>query len=135
MPIMSKNIFIVKCDKETFEKSFIRKKNSEIINYYEIYQKLTNNDISKTPPSDEIIEYQIIKKLNNFRDCRRTEFIFFLREKIDRNFVYMIKKFFNNCYVPVFYHLLLDKEIKDTKVTKEFNTVQYLEDDKISDIR
>lgn len=132
---MSKNIFIVKCDRETFERSFSRKKNSEIINYYEIHQKLTNNDVSKAPPTKEIVEYQIIKKLNNFKDCRKTEFVFFLQEKIDRHFVYRLKEFFGECFVPIYYHLLLDKEIKDSKITKEFNTVQYLENDKITNFR
>jgi hypothetical protein len=135
MPIMSKNIFIVKCDRETFEKSFAKKKNSEVINYYEIHQKLTNNDISKTPPTQEIVEYQIVKRLNNFRDCRRTEFIYFHQEKLDKNFVNRLKIFFGGCLVPVFYHLLLDKEIRDAKMIKEFNTVQYLEDDKVLNLR
>jgi hypothetical protein len=135
MPIMSKNIFIVKCDRETFERSFNKKKNTEVINHYEIHQKLTNNDISKTPPTPEIVEYQIVKRLNNFRDCRRSEFVFFLQEKIDKNFVNRLKYFFGDCFVPVYYHLLSDKEIKDTKLMKEFNSIHYLEDDKITNPR
>jgi hypothetical protein len=129
---MSKNIFIVNCDRETFERSFNRKKNTEIINHYEIHQKLTNNDISKTPPSREIVEYQIVKKLNNFRDCRRSEFVFFLQEDINKNFLNRLKYFFDSCFVPVYYHLLLDKEMRDSKLMKEFNSIHYLEDDKIT---
>ena len=130
MPIMSKNVFIVRCDRETFERSFTRKKNSDIINHYEIHQKLTNNDSSKTPPSDEIVNYQIVKRLNSFRECRKTEFVFVLREKIDQNFIIRLKDFFGECFVPVFYHLLVDKELKDKKLIKEFNTVSVLDHDK-----
>jgi hypothetical protein len=130
MPIMSKNVFIVKCDRDTFEKSFTRKKNSEIINHYEIHQKLTNNDSAKTPPTEEIVNFQIVKKLNNFRECRKTEFIFVLREKIDRDFVFRIKDFFGECFVPVYYHLLSDVAIKDRKIIKEFHSVQSLDYDK-----
>jgi hypothetical protein len=132
MPIMSKNVFIVRCDRETFENSFTRKKNSDIINHYEIHQKLTNNDSSKTPPSDEIVNYQIVKRLNSFRECRKTEFVFVLREKIDQNFIIRLKDFFGECFVPVFYHLLVDKEVKDKKLIKEFNTVSLLDHDKNS---
>ena len=132
---MSKNIFIVNCDRETFERSFNKKKNTEVINHYEIYQKLTNNDISKSPPTPEIVEYQIVKRLNNFRDCRRSEFVFFLQEEIDKTFVDRLKVFFGGCFVPVYYHLLADQEISDTKILKEFNSVHYLEDDKITDPR
>lgn len=132
---MSKNIFIVNCDRETFERSFNKKKNTEVINHYEIYQKLTNNDISKSPPTPEIVEYQIVKRLNNFRDCRRSEFVFFLQEEIDKTFVDRLKVFFGGCFVPVYYHLLADQEIRDTKILKEFNSVHYLEDDKITDPR
>lgn len=127
---MSKNVFIVKCDRATFEKSFIRKKNSDIINHHEIHQKLTNNDSSKTPPSEEIVNYQIVKKLNSFRECRKTEFVFVLREKIDQSFINRLKDFFGDCFVPVFYHLLVDKELKDKKLASEFHTVSMIDNDK-----
>lgn len=135
MPIMSKNVFIVKCDRDTFERSFTRKKNSEIINYYEVHQKLTNNDSNKTPPTEEIVNFQIVKKLNNFRDCRKTEFVFFLRERIDRDFVVRLKDFFDDCFVPVYYHLLIDSDVKDKKMLKEFHSVQHLDHDKSTNSR
>ena len=131
--MMSKNIFIVQCDLPTFEKSFSKKKNTEVINRHEVYQKLTNNDISKTPPTEEIVDYQIIKKLNNFRACKKTEFVFIHREEIDKKFIKQIKRFFSNLEHPTFYHLLMDKDLKDPKIIKEFNTFQHLENDKIGD--
>ncbi len=128
---MSKNIFIVNCDRDLFETSFSRKKNSDIINHYEISQKLTNSDSSKNPPSKDIVNFQIIKRLNNFRNCRKTEFVYFLKEKIDKNFVKNLKNLFSSCSVPVFFHLIVTEEAKKTKsISKEFNSVQVLEYDK-----
>lgn len=135
MAITSKNVFLVLCDRDIFERIFFKKKNSDIINRYDIHQKLTNNDISKTPPTEEIVNYQISKRLNSFRDCRRTEFIFFLNDKINVEFINNLKKFLKNSHVPIFYHLLLDQEIEDFEIIKEFNTVQYLENDKVANIR
>lgn len=128
---MSKNIFIVQCDLPTFEKSFSKKKNTEVINRHEVYQKLTNNDISKTPPTEEIVDYQIIKKLNNFRACKKTEFVFIHREEVDKKFVRSIKRFFSITEHSIFYHLLIDGDLKNPKLLEEFNTFQQLEDDKV----
>jgi len=131
MQIMSKNIFIVQCDLPTFEKNFSRKKNTEVINRHEVYQKLTNNDISKTPPTEEIVNYLIINKLNNFRACKKTEFVFIHMEEINKKFINKIKRFFENIDNPVFYHLLMKEDLKNPKLLDEFNTFQHLEDDKI----
>ena len=90
---MSKNIFVVKCNPSRFSDNFSRKKNSEIINHYEIRQRLTNNDVFKNPPTDEIVNFQIIKKLNNFKGCRNTEFLFFYQDKINDEFIIGLKKF------------------------------------------
>ena len=127
MSIVSKNVFIVKCDLPKFEENFSRKKNSEIINQYEIRQRLTNNDVFKNPPTDEIVEFQIIKKLNNFKDCKKTEFLFFYRERLDSSFIEGIKEFLGESQFPVTYHLLLERDIRDNKLKKHFNTVQYMD--------
>jgi hypothetical protein len=129
MPIMSKNVFVVKCDKVVFEKNFSRKKNSDIINRYEIRQKLINNDSSKNPPSEEIVNFQIIKKLNVFKECKKTEFVYFVRESIDSNFVSTLKNLFTRCDIPVFFHLLSDVEVEEM-IKESFNSVQILEYDK-----
>jgi hypothetical protein len=132
MPIMYKNIFIVKCNRDSFEKGFVRKKNSDVINFHEIHQKLTNNDSSKIPPTDDIVNFQIVKKLNKFRLCRKTEFIYMLSEKIDIEFIDRLKTFFQGCYVPVYYHLLVDSNIEDEDLLLEFNSATKIEYDKNS---
>ena len=127
MPELSKNVFIVKCDISLFNESFSRKKNSEIINHHDIRQRLTNNDVFKSPPTDEIVNFQIIKKLNNFKDCKKTEFLFFYRDAIDPFFIDALKEIVNQSDFPVHYHLLLEKDIKDSRIKKMFNTIQFME--------
>lgn len=130
MPIMSKNVFIVKCGRDSFERSFVRKKNSDVINFYEIHQKLTNNDSSKIPPSDDIVNFQIVKKLNKFRLCRKTDFVYMLSENINTEFIDRLKGFFEGCYVPVYYHLLIDTNIEDELLLSEFDSATQIEYDK-----
>jgi hypothetical protein len=127
MAIISKNIFVVNCDKIAFEKSFSRKRNSDIINYHEIRQRLTNNDVFKTPPSDDIIEFQIIKKLNSFRKCRKAEFLFFYIDDVNQSFVINLKTLFTECEFPVNFHLLVDPTQPLPKFHTEFNSVQKIE--------
>jgi hypothetical protein len=130
MAIMSKNVFIVKCDRSLFEKNFSRKKNSDIINKYEICQKLTNNDSSKIPPSEDIVNFQIVKKLNTFRECKKTEFVYFLKEDIDSDFLAKLKNLFSNCHVPVYYHLLSEDDSEQYSIKKDFHSVHLIQYDK-----
>jgi hypothetical protein len=127
MAVISKNIFVVSCEKSKFETIFSRKRNSDIINYHEIRQRLTNNDVFKTPPSKEVVEFQIIKKLNSFSKCRKTEFLFFYMDNITSEFLSYLKSLFSECEFPVNYHLLLENDTKIPKIHKEFNSVQLLE--------
>ena len=127
MAVISKNIFVVNCDKSKFESVFSRKRNSDIINYYEIRQRLTNNDVFKCPPSPDIIEFQIIKKLNSFSKCRKTEFLFFYVDDLSTDFLNYLKSIFNECEFPVNFHLLIDKDDIIPTIHTEFNSVQILE--------
>ena len=126
MPELSKNVFIVKCDISRFNESFSRKKNSEIINHHDIRQRLTNNDVFKSPPTDEIVNFQIIKKLNNFKDCKKTEFLFIYQDNVNPEFVNRLKGFFKDSEFPVLYHLLVENENKTAKVKKQFTTIQVM---------
>ena len=84
---MIKNVFIVKCERDIFERLFSKNKNSDVINHHDIREKLTNNDLYKTPPSSEIIQFQIMKKINSFNKCKKSEFIYFYREEISEDFI------------------------------------------------
>jgi hypothetical protein len=126
MPELSKNVFIVKCDLSLFNESFSRKKNSEIINHHDIRQRLTNNDVFKSPPTDEIVNFQIIKRLNNFKECKKTEFLFIYQENIDSEFVTKLKGFFRDSPFPVLYHLLVENDNKSARMKKQFTTIQVM---------
>lgn len=108
MSTITKNVFIVNCDRGVFEGYFSRKRNSDIINYHEIQKRLTNNDVFKTPPSREVVEFQIIKRLNSFSKCKKTEFLFFFSDSHNSEIVDSLKSVFSECEFPVNYHLLLD---------------------------
>ena len=129
MTVSSKNVFIVKTDRETFEKSFIRKKNSEIINRYEITQKLIDNDANKSVPNQEIVEFLILKKINSFKNCKRTEFLFFLVDNLSGSFISNLKSALSNSAKPIVYHLLSSEE-QSEEVKDYFDSILHLENDK-----
>lgn len=110
MSAITKNVFIVNCDRSVFEGYFSRKRNSDIVNYHEIQKRLTNNDVFKTPPSKEVVEFQIIKRLNSFSKCKKTEFLFFFSDNVNVDIMESLKSVFSECEFPVNYHLLLDSE-------------------------
>ena len=125
---LTKNIFIVNCDKSVFEGYFSRKRNSDIINHHEIRQRLTNNDVFKTPPSQEVVEFQIIKKLNSFSRCKKSEFLFFFADSINTDLLDVMKRIFSNCEFSVNYHLLLENENQNLlNVESSFHSIQTLE--------
>lgn len=132
MSILYKNVFIVNCKLEIFEKNFCRKKNSDLINHHEIRKKLTNSDSTKLPPNEEIVNCQIIKKLNAFRSCKKTEFVFIYQEIIDCQFIKDLKSFLGTCITPSFFHLLVENdEINlDENIKNEFNTISVIDYDK-----
>ena len=109
---MTKNVFIVKCDRDVFEKNFSKKRNSDVINHHEIREKLTNNDLYKTPPSPEIIQYQIMKKINSFTRCKKSEFIYLYREEITREFVEGVKTLFSTNDFQINFHLVIDRNVE-----------------------
>ena len=126
---ITKNVFIVNCERNKFEKFFSKKRNSDIINWQEIKDKLTNNDALKTPPSKQIVEFQVIKKINSFSKCKRLEFLYYFAETVNEDIIEGVKTFFKGCPYPVNYHLI-------TNVSEEFDNInlenfQTLGDDKI----
>jgi len=127
---ITKNVFIVSCERNKFEKYFSKKRNSDVINWKEIKDKLTNNDALKIPPSTEIVEFQVIKKINSFSKCKRLEFLYYYTEEVTDNMIQSIKTFFKNCQYPVNYHLITN-ELNEFDITDNFEYVQITENDKI----
>ena len=131
---ITKNVFIVNCERTNFEKYFSKKRNSDVINWKDIKDKLTNNDALKIPPSTQIIEFQVIKKINSFSRCKRLEFLYYYTEKINDEIIQNVKDFFRGCQFPINYHLITN-ELNQSDVTSSFESIQLLEDDKIRNIK
>jgi hypothetical protein len=126
---MIKNVFIVKCDRENFEKNFSKKRNSDIINHNDIRERLTNNDVFKSPPSPEIVQFQIIKRINSFTRCKKSEFLFFYQEDLTSDFVDGLKTLFSSCEYPINYHLVTDDS--EIEFREKFYSIQTMEYDKV----
>lgn len=126
---MIKNVFIVKCDRENFEKNFSKKRNSDIINHNDIRERLTNNDVFKSPPSPEIVQFQIIKRINSFTRCKKSEFLFFYQEDLTSSFVDGLKTLFSSCEYPINYHLVTDD--LEIEFREKFYSIQTMEYDKV----
>lgn len=127
---MSKNIFVVNCEISKFEDYFSRKKNSDIVNYFEIKKRLTNNDVFKTPPSDDIVEFHMLKRLNSFSRCKKSEFLYFYSNSLREDLIKNLKSLFSDCEFLVNFHLLQEDGTPFPKYREEFTSVQYLENDK-----
>jgi hypothetical protein len=122
MAIQSKNVFLVRCEIETFEILFSKKKNLEVINYHNIREKLQNSDYQKSEPSEEIVQLQIIKKINNFRDCKKTECLYIHKEKIDKEFIRRVKHLLKLSPFSIEYHLLHDGKM-ERGIKREFDSI------------
>jgi hypothetical protein len=131
---ITKNVFIVNCERINFEKYFSKKRNSDVINWKDIKDKLTNNDALKIPPSQQIVEFQVIKKINSFSKCKRLEFLYYYTEKLNDEIIENVKTFFKGCQFPINYHLITNG-LNESDVSDNFESIQLLEDDKIRDIK
>ena len=126
-----KNIFIVNCPRNIFDKNFYQKNSSMIINPYKIKQRLISIDIDKSEPSSEIINGIILKKLNLFKNCKNTEFLYILKEDLDENFILNFKLFFNRSNYNILYHLLSISDNIQNTLINQFDRFSILEfDDK-----
>jgi hypothetical protein len=125
--MLIKNVFIVSCTNYNFNKIQKNKKKSEIINPYLIREKLTDKN---KVPSDEIVSYHIIKKINAFKTCKFSQFIYYYQLELNKSFIEEIKKIFDSGFYDVAYHLLIDSSIKKDSlesVIEYFESVQYIE--------
>lgn len=127
--MINKNIFIVDCDVDRFEDYFSRKKCSYVINHHDIKKRLTNNDPNKTNPSTEVIQFNIQKKLNLFSRCKNSEFLYFLKEDVNEDFIQELKKLLKTSAYNTHFHLLIDDKNKKIDFEAEFNSIQLLEND------
>lgn len=122
-----KNVFIVSCSEYNFNKIQKTKKKSDIINPYSIRDKLSEKN---RPASEEIVAYNIVKKINNFKQCKFSQFIYYYNIDISENFIEEIKSIFSNSDYDINYHLLMDLSVRKDKLEtllSHFDSVQYIE--------
>jgi len=121
----SKNIFIVCCEHQMFKDKFSKRKNCVIINYKEVIDKLTNDDVMNIPPTQDLIDFYIIKRINEFKLSKREEFLYVWNDKISNEYISYIINKFNHSHVTSYFHLLITTE-NDSIDKSKFNTIQFL---------
>lgn len=121
--IEQKEFVIVHCSLKLFNDNFKKDRNTEIVNYHDIMSKLENNDIYKNVPDRNIIEYYIIRKINNIINTKKTKRIFYFLENLEIDIIQAIKRIITTDH-DICYKLLLieDDDIDDIK--QEFDTIQ-----------
>lgn len=72
-----KHVFFVGCEYSFFQQNFKKSKNAEVLVFAEVRKRLTSREVSKEPPSDEIVRFHIRKRLNMFMHSPRTDFLYY----------------------------------------------------------
>ena len=99
--IEQKEFVIVHCSLKAFNDNFKKDKITEIVNYHDIMSKLENNDIYKNVPDRNIIEYYIIRKINNIINTKKTERIYYFLENLELDIIKAIKRIIRT-QLPIF---------------------------------
>jgi len=105
--MLVKNIFIVYSDYDLFTKTIQRKnKKSEIIDPHFIKKRYTSeNDVC--PP--EVVSMNIVKKINSFKLCKTSSFIYYYANILDKCLLKSITSLFNHCSYTTYFHLLIEE--------------------------
>ena len=121
--ITQKEFVIVHCSLKLFSDNFKKDRTTEIVNYHDIMAKLENNDIYKNVPDRKIIEYYIIRRINNVINSKKTERIYYFLENLELDIIKAIKRIIRTSE-SLKYKLLLieDDDIDDIK--SEFDTIE-----------
>ena len=72
-----KHVFFVGCDYPFFQQNFKKSKNAEVLVFAEVKKRLTSREVSKEPPSNEIVRFHIRKRLNMFMQSPRMDFLYY----------------------------------------------------------
>ena len=125
---MTQKFVIVHCSLKEFNKNFKKNRDIEIINYHDIMAKLENNDVYKNVPDRSVIEYYIVKRINNIVNSGKASKIYYFLENLELDIIKAVKRIVPS--VNIEYELLLieDDDIDDIK--HEFDTIQILNHDK-----
>ncbi len=125
----NQKFIIVHCSLKEFNKNFKKNRDVEIINYHDVMAKLENNDVYKNVPDRSVIEYYIVKRINNVVKGRKVSTIYYFLENLELNVIRSIKRIIGY-QENLEYELMLidDDDIDDIK--HEFDTIQIINHDK-----
>jgi hypothetical protein len=73
----TKHVFFVCCSYPFFQQHFKKGKNSEILVFADVKKRLTSREVSKEPPSDEIVRFHVAKRVNGFMKSTRADFLYY----------------------------------------------------------
>ena len=127
--MIDQKFVIVHCSLKDFNKNFKKGRDIEIINYHDVMAKLENNDVYKNVPDRKVIEYYIVKRINNVVTGNKVNKIYYLLENLEIDVIQAIKRVVGY-QENLEYELILmeDNDIDDVK--DEFDTIQILKHDK-----
>jgi len=125
----TQKFIIVHCSLKEFNKNFKKNRDVEIINYHDVMAKLENNDVYKNVPDRSVIEYYIVKRINNVINGKKVSKIFYFLENLELDVIKSIKRVVGY-QENLEYELILidDDDIDDIK--HEFDTIQIINNDR-----
>ena len=82
MTARPKHVFFVCCSYPFFQQNFKKGKNSEILVFTDVKKRLTSREVSKEPPSDEIVRFHIAKRVNSFMKSTRADFLYYYVDEL-----------------------------------------------------
>jgi hypothetical protein len=126
---LTQKFIIVHCSLKEFNKNFKKNRDVEIINYHDVMAKLENNDVYKNVPDRSVIEYYIVKRINNVINGNKVSKIYYFLENLELDVIKSIKRVIGY-QENLEYELMLidDDDIDDIK--HEFDTIQIINHDK-----
>lgn len=107
----------------THVKQFLKKiRGFDIVNYMDIMNKLTKNDVYSNEPSDLIINSHIIRLLEKMIIEKNVKIIYYVISNLEHETIYNLKEYINS---------LSDDEIEYTVFIKdksEYNNIHFMFD-------
>lgn len=107
--MLAKNIFVVHSDYSLFIKTIQRKnKKSEIIDPHFIKKRISSEN-DECP--QEIINFNIIKRINSFKCCKISSFIYFYATNLDVKLIESLQSLFSHSQYTTYLHLLIEEAL------------------------
>ncbi len=73
----TKHVFFVNCAYPFFQANFRKTKNSEVLVFDDVRKRLASREVSREAPSDEIVRFYLAKRVSQFMQSTRTDFLYY----------------------------------------------------------